>query len=84
MTAPDLAQALDWDKMQGQIPAIVQDAGNGAVLMLGYMNPEALQVTQSTGRVTFWSRSRRGLWTKGETSGHFLRADRIAATATRC
>ena len=63
---------LDWDKDGGLLPAIVQDAGSGAVLMLGYMNREALAATRSSGRVTFWSRSKRRLWTKGETSGHFL------------
>ena len=70
---------LDWDKGGGLIPAIVQDAGNGAVLMLGYMNREALAATQATGRVTFWSRSKSRLWTKGESSGHFLELKQIAA-----
>lgn len=56
----------------GLIPAIVQDADTLAVLMLGFMNAEALRVTQETGRVTFWSRSRQQLWTKGETSGNYL------------
>jgi phosphoribosyl-AMP cyclohydrolase / phosphoribosyl-ATP pyrophosphohydrolase len=70
---------LDWDKGGGLLPAIVQDAANGAVLMLGYMNREALAATQATGRVTFWSRSKNRLWTKGETSGHFLELRQIAA-----
>jgi phosphoribosyl-ATP pyrophosphohydrolase/phosphoribosyl-AMP cyclohydrolase len=70
---------LDWDKGAGLLPAIVQDAGNGAVLMLGYMNREALAATQASGRVTFWSRSKGRLWTKGETSGHFLELKEIAA-----
>ena len=61
------------------LPAIVQDAGSGAVLMLGYMTREALAATQATGRVTFWSRSKGRLWTKGETSGHFLELKQIAA-----
>jgi len=56
----------------GLIPAIVQDAGNGEVLMLGFMNADALTQTQESGRVTFFSRSRQKLWTKGETSGNFL------------
>ena len=60
---------LDWDKGGGLVPAVVQDAGGGAVLMLGYMNREALAATQATGRVTFWSRSKGRLWVKGETSG---------------
>lgn len=54
------------------LPAIVQDADTYAVLMLGYMNEEALRLTQETGKVTFYSRKRHALWTKGETSGHFL------------
>jgi len=74
---------LDWDKMDGLLPAVVQDAGSGAVLMLGYMNAEALAATESTGRVTFWSRSRRRLWTKGESSGHFLHVKDIAADCDR-
>jgi phosphoribosyl-ATP pyrophosphohydrolase/phosphoribosyl-AMP cyclohydrolase len=69
---------LDWDKMNGLVPAVIQDAGGGAVLMLGYMNREALHATQATGRVTFWSRSKGRLWTKGETSGHFLQVEAIA------
>jgi phosphoribosyl-AMP cyclohydrolase / phosphoribosyl-ATP pyrophosphohydrolase len=71
--------SLDWDKGEGLLPAIVQDARNGAVLMLGYMNRDALAATQSTGRVTFWSRSKGRLWTKGESSGHFLDLRSIAA-----
>jgi phosphoribosyl-ATP pyrophosphohydrolase/phosphoribosyl-AMP cyclohydrolase len=70
---------LDWDKGGGLLPAIVQDAGSGAVLMLGYMNREALAATRATGRVTFWSRSKGRLWTKGETSGHSLEVREIAA-----
>lgn len=56
----------------GLIPAIVQDAATLKVLMMGYMNAEALEKTQETGKVTFWSRSRKCLWTKGETSGNWL------------
>lgn len=63
---------LDFEKQSGLIPAIVQDAETQKVLMLGYMNREAYQKTIAEGRVTFWSRSRNELWTKGETSGHFL------------
>lgn len=69
---------VDWDKMNGLVPAIVQDVNTGAVLMLGYMNQDALAATQATGQVTFWSRSKQRLWTKGETSGHFLTAAKIA------
>ncbi len=71
--------ALDWNKQDGLLPAIIQDADNGAVLMLGYMNREALAATQASGRVTFYSRKRRTLWTKGETSGHYLDVHSIAA-----
>ncbi len=56
----------------GLVPAIIQDAGDKTVLMLGYMNPESLRLTMETGRVHFWSRSRKKLWLKGETSGNFL------------
>jgi phosphoribosyl-ATP pyrophosphohydrolase/phosphoribosyl-AMP cyclohydrolase len=70
---------LDWDKGAGLVPAIVQNADSGAVLMLGYMNREALASTQASGRVTFWSRSRNKLWIKGETSGNFLKLTGIAA-----
>jgi len=69
MIGPDV---LDWNKSDGLLPAIVQDADSGAVLMLAYMNRAALEATRSSGRATFWSRRRRRLWTKGETSGHFL------------
>ena len=63
---------LDFEKENGLIPAIVQDAGNGEILMLGFMNREALAKTRRTGFVTFFSRSRQKLWTKGETSGQKL------------
>ncbi|HOH71457.1 MAG TPA: phosphoribosyl-AMP cyclohydrolase, partial [Paludibacteraceae bacterium] len=63
---------LDFDKMGGLIPAIVQDANTNKVLMLGYMNREALEMTNKTGKVTFYSRTKKRLWTKGEESGNFL------------
>jgi phosphoribosyl-AMP cyclohydrolase len=63
---------LDFEKMNGLIPAIVQDASTQEVLMLGFMDREALEVTTETGLVTFYSRSRKKLWTKGETSGQKL------------
>ncbi len=72
MTETLNADAIDWSKGQGLLPAIVQDAGGGQVLMLGYMNREALAQTLATRRVTFFSRSRNALWIKGETSGHWL------------
>lgn len=69
---------IDFEKSaEGLIPAIVQDAKTNKVLMLGYMNSEAFELTNSTGKVTFFSRSRRKLWTKGETSGNFLLVKRI-------
>lgn len=83
MTATMATLDLDWDKLNGLAPAIVQDAGNGAVLMMGYMNREALAATTATGRVTFWSRSKGRLWTKGETSGHFLHVRSVAADCDR-
>src|SRR5690606_22049981 len=64
---------VDFDKdPQGLVPAIVQDAVTKNVLMLGYMDREALETTQSSGKVTFYSRSKKRLWTKGEESGNFL------------
>jgi phosphoribosyl-ATP pyrophosphohydrolase/phosphoribosyl-AMP cyclohydrolase len=68
----DEVAALDWSKHEGLMPAIVQDARSGQVLMLAYMNREALRMTLTEKRVTFFSRSRNRLWTKGETSGHWL------------
>lgn len=65
-------QALAWDKQQGLLPAIVQDAGTHRVLMLGYMDRAALQATLATGHVTFFSRSKQRLWMKGESSGDVL------------
>ena len=83
MTASMTVPELDWDKLHGLAPAIVQDASSGAVLMLGYMNREALAATMSSGRVTFWSRSKGRTWTKGETSGHFLDVRSIAVDCDR-
>lgn len=72
LTAADLA-GLDWDKADGLIPAIVQDAGTRQVLMLGYMNREALAATLESGFVTFFSRSKGRLWQKGESSSNRLK-----------
>ena len=66
-------EALAWEKMDGLLPAAVQDRRSGRLLMLGYMNREALAATLETGLATFYSRSKRRLWTKGETSGNRLR-----------
>jgi len=63
---------IDFDKMQGLAPAVIQDAANGELLMLGFMNQQALETTLRTGYVTFYSRTRQELWTKGETSGNRL------------
>ena len=63
---------IDFEKMGGLVPAIIQDATTKNVLMLGFMNEEAYQKTLDTKHVTVWSRTRQTLWTKGETSGHFL------------
>ncbi len=68
---------LDFDKQGGLVPAIVQDHHTKEVLMVGFMNPEAWDKTVHTGMVTFWSRTRQTLWTKGETSGNFLRVQRL-------
>jgi phosphoribosyl-AMP cyclohydrolase len=63
---------MDFSKLDGLIPAVVQDAASGEVLMVGFMNPEAWEITRRTGFVTFYSRTRQALWTKGETSGNRL------------
>jgi phosphoribosyl-ATP pyrophosphohydrolase/phosphoribosyl-AMP cyclohydrolase len=65
---------IDFGKMSGLVPAIVQDAGSGEILMLGFVNSEAWEKTLDTGYVTFYSRTRNELWTKGETSGNRLKA----------
>ena len=71
---------IDFSKSSdGLVPAIIQDAITGTVLMLGYMNKESLDITREKGLVTFYSRSRKCLWTKGETSGNFLRVKSIVA-----
>jgi phosphoribosyl-AMP cyclohydrolase / phosphoribosyl-ATP pyrophosphohydrolase len=71
VTLEDL-ERIDWDKGAGLVPAIVQHAASGDVLMLGYMNREALRATLESGRVVFFSRSKQRLWQKGESSGHGL------------
>lgn len=63
---------IDFEKLGGLVPAVIQDAETKVVLMLGFMNQEAYNKTVETGKVTFYSRTRKGLWTKGETSGNFL------------
>jgi phosphoribosyl-AMP cyclohydrolase len=73
-----MSDLLDFDKQSGLITAVVQDAATGRVLMVGYMNREAFDKTIATGHVTFFSRSRQKLWTKGESSGHYLNLKSIA------
>jgi len=68
---------IDWEKVNGLLPAIIQDQQTGQVLMLGYMNREALEQTCETGRVTFYSRTKKRLWMKGETSGHVLNVTQL-------
>ena len=68
---------IAFEKAGGLLPAIIQDAASGDVLMLGYMNEESFQLTQSGGEVVFFSRSRNKLWKKGESSGHVLRVREI-------
>ena len=75
----DNLDRLDFEKGGGLLPAVVQDATSGAVLMVGWMNPDALRETLYRGRVVFWSRSRRSLWEKGETSGNTLSLHSITA-----
>jgi phosphoribosyl-AMP cyclohydrolase len=72
---------LDFDKMDGLVPGIVQDARTGEVLMLGFLNQASYEKTQQSGFVTFWSRTRQKLWMKGETSGNRLR---ILSASTDC
>lgn len=72
---------IDFDKMQGLVPAVVQDATTLEVLMVGFMNREAYQATLRSGYVTFYSRTRNQLWTKGETSGNRLR---VLSAVTDC
>ena len=72
---------IDFEKMQGLVPAIVQDSANSEILMLGFMNREAWEKTQELGYVTFYSRTRNELWTKGETSGNRLK---VVSAATDC
>ena len=72
---------IDFDKMQGLVPAVIQDAATGDLLMVGFMNQEALGATLRDGFVTFYSRTRQALWTKGETSGNRLQ---VVAAWTDC
>ena len=79
MTEKRLIEKLDWNKSNGLIPVVVQDAESKATLMLAYANKEALEKTLNTGFAHYWSRSRGKLWMKGETSGHTQRIKRVVA-----
>ena len=73
MISKEIIENLDWQKVDNLMPVIIQNAISGDVLMLGYMNKEALDTTLKTGNITFYSRTKQRLWTKGETSGNFLK-----------
>jgi phosphoribosyl-AMP cyclohydrolase len=81
MSKQTMSQEINFNKMQGLLPAIVQDRASGEVLMLGFMNREALDQTLRAGYVTFFSRTRNQLWTKGETSGNRLE---VISASTDC
>jgi phosphoribosyl-ATP pyrophosphohydrolase/phosphoribosyl-AMP cyclohydrolase len=81
MTTETQTIDIDFDKLGGLVPAIVQDADNGDVLMLGFVNPESLAITMKTGFVTFYSRTRQKLWMKGETSDNRLE---VISASTDC
>jgi phosphoribosyl-AMP cyclohydrolase len=78
---PAIDPQIDFEKMDGLVPGVVQDASTGEVLMLGFLNSISYAKTLESGFVTFWSRSRQKLWMKGETSGNRLR---IVSAATDC
>ena len=73
-----LSERINWEKVDGLVPAIVQDYQSSQVLMMGYMNPAALEKTGETGQVTFFSRTKERLWTKGETSGNVLQLQNMS------
>ena len=81
MTETNLVEKMDWKKMDGLIPVVVQDTKTKEVLMLAYANREALENTLKTKKATYWSRSRKELWVKGETSGH---TQKIKQVLTDC
>jgi phosphoribosyl-AMP cyclohydrolase / phosphoribosyl-ATP pyrophosphohydrolase len=83
LVRPADIDSLDFAKGNGLLPAVIQDAGTGAVLMLGYMNRDALRETFSRRHVVFFSRSRQRLWEKGETTGHFLELESVRTDCDR-
>ena len=70
-------KSLDFNKMNGLLPVVVQNVENKEVLMVGFMNEAAWKKTKNSGKVTFWSRTRGALWTKGETSGNYLQVQKV-------
>lgn len=83
MKSLKIVDQIDWDKVDGLIPAIIQSVIDKEVLMLGFMNPEAIQQTVQEGKVCFYSRTKQRLWVKGETSGHFLQVHDIQLDCDR-
>jgi phosphoribosyl-AMP cyclohydrolase len=79
MTEENFIEKLDWKKMDGLMPIVVQDTNSKETLMLAYANKEALELTISTGFAHYWSRSRQQLWKKGETSGHTQKIKHVIA-----
>jgi phosphoribosyl-AMP cyclohydrolase len=79
LTERELIQKIDWKKMDNLIPVVVQDHNTKETLMLAYANKEALEKTLTTGFAHYWSRSRKQLWMKGETSGHIQKIKRVVA-----
>lgn len=73
----DVLDSIDFSKAGGLIPVVVQDAGDGDVLMVGYVNRQAVELTLQTGRLHFWSRSRQEIWLKGEKSGNYLLVEQL-------
>ena len=80
---PEQIDQLDWEKQDGLLPAVIQDADSRQVLMLGYMDRDALRATLDSGKVTFFSRSKQRLWMKGEQSGHVLELVRLETDCDR-
>ena len=73
----NLEKNINWEKMNGLIPVVTQDFKTGKVLMLAFMNKDALKKTLKENKTTYWSRTKKRLWTKGETSGHFQQVNEI-------
>lgn len=76
---PTTEVKLNFEKMNGLLPVVIQDYENGEVLMVGFMNPEAWELTLKTGKVHYWSRKKQRIWMKGEQSGHFQHVKQVFA-----